>query len=103
VKSADPFELQHLERPRRTTRPAPRTRVDELPADVGGRAWRRHVGHSAARPHALSGWMNVSPPHAPTLVAGNNAALIGERAATRGRGAMERGRPHAAPGGYRYR
>ena len=39
--------------------------------------------------------MSVSRPHSPAFVAGHDAPLIGERAATRGRSAMEGGDEHA--------
>jgi hypothetical protein len=39
--------------------------------------------------------MNVRVPTRPPSVAGNDAPLIGDRAAARGRGAMERGDEHA--------
>jgi hypothetical protein len=38
--------------------------------------------------------MSISRPHAPAHVAGNDAPLIGERAATRGRSVMEAGGEH---------
>jgi hypothetical protein len=37
------------------------------------------------------GWTSVSRPHASAFVAGNDAPLVGERAATRGRSATEGG------------
>jgi hypothetical protein len=48
-------------------------------------------GHGPLELHALSGWMRVSRRHSPAFVAGNDAPLIGERPATRGRSATEGG------------
>jgi hypothetical protein len=89
-KSADPFELQHLERPRRTARPGTRTRVDDLPQDAGGHAGRRCVVTATTELHAPSGWMSVSHPHAHAYVASSMRRLSATRP-RRGRGAMEGG------------
>jgi hypothetical protein len=42
-------------------------------------------------PRCTKGLMSISRPHAATVVAGNDAPLIAERAATRGRIATEGG------------
>jgi len=76
------------ERPRRTTRPGTRTLVD----DALGRLHRRNdaplIGERPRRAGVAQRKVAVS---SPASVAANAATLIGERPATRGRGAMECG------------
>jgi hypothetical protein len=83
------------QRPRRTTRPGTRTLVDDMPPDVrahtGGDTWARHRWTSDQ-----GGWMSVSRPHSGAFIARHDPPLIGERAATRGRSAMEGGDEYAA-------
>jgi len=48
----------------------------------------------SAEAHCPRDWLSASRPHPSTFIAGNDAILIDERAATRGRGATEGGDEH---------
>jgi hypothetical protein len=74
-----PRQRPTRERPRRTTRPGPRTLVDQLPADVEA------CDFLALSRIAQGSGTSVSRPHQPPFVAGNDASLLGERAVMRGR------------------
>jgi hypothetical protein len=86
-------------RPRRATRPGTRTLMDDLPA-VRGRAGRRHVGTPPPDLEINGGWLSASRPHLSAAVVGNDAPLIGEHAATRGRIAVEGGDERPARKGF---
>jgi hypothetical protein len=84
-KSADPFELQHLERPRRTTRPGTRTLVDDNRATTGIPSSRTCARQRCASFQSQSrstrgDWMSVSRPHSAAFAAHHDAPLIGARA-----------------------
>src|SRR6202042_560378 len=78
---------------RRTTRPGTCTFVDDLPPVGGHAGW--HVGTAPLDFEIRGDRISASRPHTPACVARNDAPLIGERAATRGRCATAGGDEHA--------
>jgi hypothetical protein len=69
-----------------------------LPPDVGGHAGWQQRGHGTAGLWVPRGRDEPFAPHAAAFVVHHDAPLIGERAATRGRGATEGGDEHAGVG-----